>query len=256
LKNFESATLHSFYEQNYKKGSKVVVGVGEVKHNELCETMESALRGLIASNSANSRQAPLPKTPTYKIETRKELTQVYVAMAKPVFSFQDERRYALSVLNTALGGGLSSRLFQRLREEEGLVYTIASFVDLFFDSGILAVYFVTDYSKLVKVITTVLEEITKLQKEKFSRNEFETACNLTKSSILLGLENPTSRMMRLAKNELLLGRIITVDETLSAYNRLTLDEVNDLIEMVLPDKRFFISCVGPLQEKDLQPFFT
>uniref|UniRef100_A0A7C6A8T9 Insulinase family protein n=1 Tax=candidate division WOR-3 bacterium TaxID=2052148 RepID=A0A7C6A8T9_UNCW3 len=254
LMTFKRETLYNYYKTNYSKTNAIVVGVGEISHEELCAKIEKELV-LNSSPSFNSRNKPEAKTPTYQIENRKELTQVYVAMAKPVFSFQDERRYALSVLNTALGGGVSSRLFQRLREEEGLVYTIASFVDLFFDSGVLGIYFITDYKKFSQGVTACLDEISKLRKERFTKEEFATALNLTKSSILLGLENPSSRMMRLAKNEILLNRIITIEETLAAYNRLTVDAVNELLPLVLPDNCFFMSCVGPLQEKDLEPFF-
>jgi predicted Zn-dependent peptidase len=254
LEAFEAQSLRSYYETNYCKSNAIVVGVGEIEHNALCDKISEKLT-LANGNSPNSRVPPANKKPSHKIEQRKELTQVYVGMAKPVFSFQDERRYALSILNTALGGGLSSRLFQRLREEEGLVYTISSFVDLFLDSGIFGLYFITDYKKLTKGLMTALEEITKLRQQKFSTQEFETALNLTKSSILLGLENPLSRMMRLAKNELLLNRVITIDDTINAYNRLTLESINELVDVVLSDNRFFISCVGPLEEKDLQPFY-
>ncbi|MDH5186120.1 MAG: insulinase family protein [candidate division WOR-3 bacterium] len=255
LEPIDAQALRNYYQKNYGKRSAIVVGVGEIEHNALCDLISEKLN-IAQDDSKNSRMTPNFKKPNYQFEPRQELTQVFVSMAKPIFSFQDERRYALSVLNTALGGGLSSRLFQRLREEEGLVYTISSFVDLFLDSGILGVYFVTDYKKLAKGINTVLEEINKLRQQKFQPEEFETASNLTKSSILLALENPLSRMMRLAKTELLLKRVLTVDETLAAYNRLTLDSLNTLIEEVLPDDDFFISCVGPLKENDLHPFFT
>ncbi len=254
LADFELSTLRTFYENNYSKKNALIVGVGEINHQALCDKIEQQFN-IGTSDSINSRLSPTPKIPTLKIEQRKELSQVFVSMAKPVFSFKDDRRYALSILNTALGGGLSSRLFQRIREEEGLVYTIASFVDLFVDSGILGVYFITDYKNLEKGIKTVLEEITKLRDHKFTNEEFQTALNLTKSSILLGLENPLSRMMRLAKNELLLNRVTTIEDTINSYNSLNLETVNELINIVLPDNRFFMSCVGPLIEKDLQPFF-
>jgi predicted Zn-dependent peptidase len=255
LAGFGSSSLRSYYEKNYCKKNAVVVSVGEIEHEALCEKIDRQLN-IGQNQTTNSRLPPTPKIPNRRIEHRKELTQVFVSMAKPVFSFQDERRYALSILNTAFGGGLSSRLFQKLREEEGLVYTISSFVDLFLDNGILGVYFITDYKKLEKGIKTVLEEIDKLRQNKFTVQEFETALNLTKSSILLGLENPLSRMMRMAKNELLLNRVSTIEETINAYDRLNLASVNELINVVLPDNHFFMSCVGPLEEKDLQPFFA
>ena len=254
LAGFESTSLRTFYDNNYSKKNVLIVGVGEINHKALCDKIEGQFN-IGMSDSINSRVSPAPKIPSLKIEQRKELSQVFVSMAKPVFSFKDDRRYALSILNTALGGGLSSRLFQRVREEEGLVYTISSFVDLFIDSGVLGIYFITDYKNLAKGIKTVLEEITKLRDHKFTNEEFQTALNLTKSSILLGLENPLSRMMRLAKNELLLNRVTTIEDTINSYTSLNLEKVNELINIVLPDNRFFMSCVGPLTEKDLQPFF-
>lgn len=237
--------LRERYRAFYGPACGVAVAVGDVEH----KAMPSALGPLLGRHGdcrPVERSLPEALPPRALVETRKELSQVYVCLARPGFAYGDPRRHALSVLNTALGGGVSSRLFQRLRERDALVYSVASFTELYADSGFIGIYFVTDHRKLGRCLEVIREELVRLRKDRLTSEEFERARNMTKSSVLLALESPTSRMMRLARTYQLLGRVVTVDETLEAFNRLVPEDVARLIDDLLDGGFHHAGAVGPL----------
>uniref|UniRef100_A0A7C4GI71 Insulinase family protein n=1 Tax=candidate division WOR-3 bacterium TaxID=2052148 RepID=A0A7C4GI71_UNCW3 len=237
------ADLRSFYDSFYGSGCCVATAVGDVDHDELVELAATSLDRPGRAAASRTPAAFAPRRAL--VEVRPELSQVYVCLARPAFAYGDQRRYALSVLNTALGGGVSSRLFQRLREDEALVYSVSSFTELFADTGLLGIYFVTDGRKLGRCLAVLSEELSRLLREKIAAEEFERALNMTRSSVLLSLESPTNRMMRLARTWLMLGRVIGVDETLAGFDRLTRSAVSDLVEELLAPDGFYVGAVGP-----------
>lgn len=241
--------LRSFYNSFYGSGCCVVAAVGDVNHEEVVELAAAHLDR--PARCAVNRIPAAFMPPRALMQTRSDLTLVYVCLSRPAFAYGDERRYALSVLNTALGGGVSSRLFQRLREDEALVYSVSSFTELFADTGLLGIYFVTDCRKLGRCLAVLKEELLRLLQERIKPDEFERALNMTRSSVLLSLESPTNRMLRLARTWLLLGRVISVDETLAGFDRLTREEVSDLVEELLAPDGFHVGAVGPEGEDAL-----
>jgi len=246
----EPAFLRRIYPEWYHVGTGVVAAAGDVRHEELAATLERNFAGW-PKLAPQERTRPVPLPANCRVQTRKDLSQVYLCLTMPAFAYSDPRRHALAVLNTAFGGGLSSRLFQRLRETEGLVYSVSSFAELFEDSGLFGIYFVTDARKLARCVEVLREEIARVRREKLSPEEFERAHNMTRSSMLLALESTTSRMLRLARMHHLLGRVATVDETLERLNRLTLDEVNGLVDEVFCSPGFHAGSVGPVAEDEL-----
>jgi predicted Zn-dependent peptidase len=263
--------LVDFYSRQFHAPHCVAVAAGDIDHEEL----KAALSGILAPSDPSTRSAQstidnssfvtrassLPPAPSAQStianrksqilsESRRELSQAYVCLGLPAFDRADPRRYALGVLNTALGGGVSSRLFQRLREREALVYSVSSFTELFSDSGLLGVYFVTDARKLTRCVAVLREELTRARADGFTAEEFERARNMTKSSVLLAMESPATRMLRLARTWQNLGRVLTVDETLDGYNRLVLDDVNRLVAELLAREHFWGGAVGPASESE------
>ncbi len=236
--------LVDFYSGQFRAPNCVAVAVGDVDHDEL----KAALAGAFERTDpvvAPALSAMENQEPQILSETRRELSQAYVCLGLPAFDRADPRRYALGVLNTALGGGTSSRLFQRLREREALVYSVASFTELYSDSGLLGFYFVTDARKLARCVGALREELARARDTGFTTEEFERARNMTKSSVLMAMESPASRMLRLARTWQNLGRVMTIDETLDGFNRLTLDDVNRLVADLLARERFWGGAVGP-----------
>jgi predicted Zn-dependent peptidase len=239
--------LRGRYAGCYGPACGVAVAVGDVEHERLAE----ALATLLHTRQECRPPARTPTTtprPSVLVETKTELSQVYVCLARPALFYSDPRRHALAVLNMALGGGVSSRLFQRLREQEALVYSVGSFAEQYSDSGLLGVYLVTDHRKLARCVAVLREELARLRRDRLTDEEFERARNMTKSSVLLSLESTTTRMMRLARAWQLLGRVVTVDETVEAYNRLTRADIEGLLDELLAGDFEFCGAAGPLSE--------
>jgi len=245
-----AAQLRERYRSSYGPACGVAAAAGDVEHEQMVNTLATLLDRHDACRPVDRRR-PEMLPARVRVETRKDLSQVYVCLAQPAFPYPDPRRHSLSVLNTALGGGMSSRLFQRLREREALVYSVVSFAELYADSGLLGIYFVTDYRKLSRCIEVIREELVRLRRDRLTPEEFERARNMTKSSALLALESPSSRMLRLARTYQLLGRVVSVDETVAAFNRLNGDEVARLIDELPEDGFRHAGAVGPLTEAEL-----
>ncbi|MFO7638263.1 MAG: pitrilysin family protein [bacterium] len=242
--------LSRLYPERYHCGSGLVVITGDVDHDELVAVVASRLSSQAAIDLPD--RAPAAVGPATVLSSRRdELSQAHVCLAWPTVGYADERRFALSVLNNTLGGGVSSRLFQRLREDEGLVYSISSFTELYADTGLLAIHFVTDRRRLERCLSVLAEELACFRQELVNREEFDRALNMTRSSVLLSLESPTSRMLRIARTRHLLGRIVTAEETLAAYSRLTLDDVNAMVETAFDGQRPRVGAVGPLPTEEL-----
>lgn len=246
----DSASLRRLYASRYGCATGVAVATGAVDHEALCRVLEDRL-GSGRTARLPARPAEPLAGPAIRVKERPELSQVYACLALPAFPYPDPRRHALSVLNTALGGGVSSRLFQRLREQEGLVYSVSSFTELFEDSGLLGVFFVAERARLERCLTVLGEELDRVRRDRFDAEEFERARTMSRSSVMIGLESPVGRMLRMARTHHLLGRVVPVEETLDAYARLELGDVNRLAGELLTDG-FRIGAVGPVAAEDFR----
>jgi len=240
--------LREWYSSCYGPACGVAVAVGDVEHEQLAAALASLLDSRQACRPV-LRTAAASQPPRVLAEMKQELSQVYVCLAKPALTYADPRRHALAVLNMALGGGVSSRLFQRLREQEALVYSVGSFAEQYSDSGLIGVYLVTDHRKLPRCVAVLREELARLRRDRLTDEEFERARNMTKSSVLLALESPSARMMRLARAWQLLGRAVSVDDTVEAYNRLTRADVDQLLDELLSGDFGYCGAVGPLSQE-------
>lgn len=163
-----------------------------------------------------------------------------------------DHRWALSVLNCALGGGLSSRLFQEIREQRGLAYSVYSTVDTFSDAGALSVYagcLPDRFDEVVRVTTDVLAEVAR---DGLSENECRIAKGSLRGGLVLGLEDSASRMHRLGRNELNYGFHRSIDESLSSIEAVTIDEVNSVARQLF-SKSFGAAVLGPHRSKRSLP---
>lgn len=253
--------LVDFFSRQFRAPRCVAVAVGDVDHDELKDALSSLFAASDSSvrSTIDNRTSQIPSAPRPQCvlsETRRELSQAYVCLGLQAFDRADPRRYALGVLNTALGGGVSSRLFQRLREREALVYSVSSFTELFSDSGLLGIYFVTDARKLARCVAVLREELARARSGGFTAEEFERARTMTRSSVLLAMESTAARMLRLARTWQNLGRVLTVDETLAGFDRLSLDDINRLLAELLAGERFWGGAVGPASESEFASALT
>jgi predicted Zn-dependent peptidase len=234
----------SYFKKWYRPERIVISSSGHIKHNELlsCLSQNFEQKGGRKSSFftpvANNYQ---PSSFKFK---KNGLFQAHLALATQTFKYNDPRKYSLLVLNTILGEGMSSILFQKIREEMGLVYQIVSFVEFFSDAGVFGIYLACAPDKIEIAREEVFGELENLREKGLSKDDIEEAKVRLKARLVLALESTSNRMMRLGKSEIYRREIISIDEIVSLINRVKITEVNDLVRELLMTDRFTSIYVG------------
>lgn len=249
LETLSGKELAAFYRKSYTLSDAVFVATGDINQDELFELLPAKAK--LLRGERKNRTRPLDRTtPIHAVTTRKDITQVHAALGTLTEGLNAKERFANALLSSLLGGGMSSRLFLSLREEDGLVYTISSFLDLFEDSGVSGFYFVTEKSKLERVVNKIESELARLLKSGLHKDELDTAKTLTKSSLILNMESLTHRMMRLGHWKLLAETFRTLEETIKEFEKVSEADVLELASRLFVKKPLHMSFVGPVTERD------
>ncbi|HET6954818.1 MAG TPA: pitrilysin family protein [Acidimicrobiales bacterium] len=222
----EAATrdqIAAFFERWYRPRNLVVVAAGDLDHDRLVEGFATTL-GTLDGGERPDRSAPGPAVEP-RVVLDDETEQVHVAMGWRGVDHHDDDRYALSVANQVLGGGMSSRLFQEIREERGLCYSVYSWASTYDDSGSAGVYAGTAPSRVAELLSVVDDEIGKLAASGVTEGELAVAKGFIEGSLVLGLEDSGSRMARLGRSLMARDEIVTVDEQLARIRAVTADDV-------------------------------
>lgn len=210
--NLDRQTLLGYLRASYRPQGLVVAAVGNLEHERLVDLVSGPLSKLEPVKGMAKRTAPRPN-PELVIKS-KDLEQVHVAFGMPAPSAEHPGRFAAAVVNLLLGGNMSSRLFQEVRERRGLAYSIYSYLTSYSDAGMMGIYMGVAPERALEAVSVVREEVAKLAKGPISKQELDDAKQNLRGSILLSTENPESRMSRLARNELLFKRFVPIDEVL------------------------------------------
>ena len=189
------------------------------------------------------------KAPTRQSLHHKPLEQVHLCAGFNGLAVGHPDRYVAYVMNTILGGGVSSRLFQEVREKRGLAYTIYSHLSSFLDGGTLTVYAATRPTEVEAVIDQICKETRKLCRRDVSQKELERTKTQLKGNLMLGLEGTYGRMNKLAKDELYQGRHVTLQEIVKAIDRISPDQIRQLSQKLLDQKEFVVTALGPIPKK-------
>ncbi|MEU1810342.1 M16 family metallopeptidase [Micromonospora aurantiaca (nom. illeg.)] len=242
--------IQGFYRRRYTAPQIVIAAAGNLDHAAVVKLVRQALRGTPldtdpASPAPHRRATPTVRTkpPTTLVEP-KETEQAHVILGCPGIDRTDDRRFALGVLNNVLGGGMSSRLFQEIREQRGLAYSVYSYASQYADSGVFAVYAGCAPGKVDEVLDLTRAELARVAAEGLTEAELARGKGMSKGSFVLGLEDTGSRMSRLAKGELLFGNLMPVDDLLARVDAVTLDDVNTLAADLL-GRPMSLAVVGP-----------
>ena len=233
--------LADYMDAHYAQANTVVAAAGNVDHHELVKCLKKGFDFRPSRVRANSLPAGI--TPVV-IEEKPQISQAHVAIGSRIFRYRDTRRYPLLVLNQILGSGMSSRLFQRLREDEGLVYTVSSFAELFSDTGLFGIYFAIDPKNVNRTFDNLKDEVSKVRRE-IPTQELLDAKSSLKGSIVISLESTTQRMMRLARGELYLSEYVSLDETLEQIDRVTGEAVQEILADLFVEGNQSIAIVSP-----------
>lgn len=236
----------SFFDKFYKPDNIIVAVAGNVNHNELVDLVGINFNLSGHSSSAELTAAAAQKNIDYSIH--KNLNQSHICIGGHTVSYLDEKRFDLIALNTYLGAGLSSVLFQVLREELGYVYSVYSFLDFYRDTGILGFYLGTDQNNREPAIERLYIELKKLVDTKLKPEQVVIIKEQMKGSFFLSLESTFKRMTRLAKNEIYYKKFISYDELIDSIERISTHSIHDAAEHYLIKEN--LNCVSIIPGKN------
>jgi predicted Zn-dependent peptidase len=246
--------VHGYYQRRYTPDSMVVAAAGNVEHAEIVRLVRHAFAGRL--DESHGARPPRPSAngslppPKRAASVRPDATeQANMVLGCHGLSRHDPRRFAVGVLSAALGGGMSSRLFQRVREERGLAYSVYSFTAGYVDAGIFGVYAGCQPGKTEEVLALVLAELDAAARGGLADEEVERGKAQLRGATVLGLEDATSRMTRIGKSETIYGEVIGVDELLARIDAVTPADVAALAGDLLARPRS-LALVGPFGEHD------
>ncbi|MEX2145930.1 MAG: pitrilysin family protein [Candidatus Rokuibacteriota bacterium] len=249
VNGFSRETIAAHFAEEYVPPRIVIAVAGNVTHEQVVDLFGRGFNGF-SQPAAVRRDEPAAITPSVNI-VHKTLEQVHLVMGFPGLRYAAPERYALFLLNDIIGGSMSSRLFQEVRERQGLVYSIGSSVQSYCDTGVLSIYAATEAQSFSKVLKSTLKELRDLKKSGVTEEELRRAKDHLKGSLMLSLESTSSRMNRLAKHELHLGSFLTMDAMLAAIDGVKHDEVQALISELLDEERLALTTLGPLDRRNL-----
>jgi predicted Zn-dependent peptidase len=242
------------YKANYRPQDLVVAAAGGVDHNQLIELVEKSLSeagwDLAAKNlpvgRRNTEQANISRSHDLKVITR-PTAQANILVGMQGLVADDPRRYAMGILNTVLGGGMSSRLFQEIREKRGLAYSVYSFNQGYSDGAVFGLYAGCSPKKTTEVTKLLLEEFNKVASDGITQAELDLAKGNISGGLALKFESTQARMSRLISSEIINGQFIDLDSTLAAFDAVTLREVQQLAADIAARDRTIVA-VGDVKE--------
>ncbi|MDI6906239.1 MAG: pitrilysin family protein [Thermoanaerobacterales bacterium] len=241
--------LRYFYGRHYRTGRRVVIAAaGNIDHARVVSILSPVFADL--SGTARERELKTPVGHGSFICRNKETEQVHLCLGTQGLALNHECIYQLQVLNTILGGGISSRLFQRIREDLGLVYSIYSYHSAYRDTGVFAIYAGLSAANVDRVLDLICAEIEDIRTHGITSEELKRSQDQLKGNFLLSLESVNARMSRLGKYELYLGRVPSPEEVVARVQAVTVEEVRDLARRLLRPEKMCLAAIGPWTGED------
>ena len=237
--------LFAYHNDRFHGGNIVFSAAGNLDHDQFAEAVAGKFSSLAGGETLHELSAP-EATARITLRNKKSLEQVQICLGVPAPPITDDNRYATLILNTVLGGGMSSRLFQTIREERGMVYSIYSDLSPYRDTGTLCVYAGTSVGKAIEVVDLILAEFRKLKQETLSTEELTRAKDQVKGNILLGLESSNSRMANLARQEMYFQNFFTVDEVIARIDEVEAAQVQTMAQRLFDPERIAVTLLGRL----------
>jgi predicted Zn-dependent peptidase len=245
VKRFERQTVFDTYAHRFAPGNIIVSAAGNLDHDKFVELVTKHFEHM--KPRANGFHSAQPKVVSrITLRNKKALEQVQLCLGVPCHPIAHEQRHAGYVLNTLLGGGMSSRLFQNIRERQGLAYSIYSDLNPYRDTGCLAVYAGTSRASTTKVVQSVVEEFRKLKRETVSDEELRRSKDQLKGSLMLSLESSTARMSNLARQEMYFDRFYDLDELIEKIEAVSAADLQSLANEFFQTDKVAVAALGNL----------
>jgi predicted Zn-dependent peptidase len=243
---FDAETIIEFFHRLYQPERIVISASGNLEHDRFVDLVGPAFESVWPGNGFPERLTP---TGCSRVDVHyKELEQVHICMGTKGISITDPRRYAFSLINTILGGNMSSRLFQEIRERRGLAYAVYSFISSYVDTGIFGAYAGVDPKNVIETIELILKEMRKLKRRRVDITELHNAKEYTKGGLLLASESVDNQMVRLAQNEIHFGRYVPLHEVVDKIEAVTVDDILDLGESLFQTNQLALTMLGPVND--------
>jgi predicted Zn-dependent peptidase len=247
VSSFSQQTVFDHHRRRFTPENMVFSAAGHLEHDRFLELVEKHFGDLPPGGVRTVDTETHPKTtPHITLKKKRSLEQVQMCLGVPAPRLDSPDRFALNLLNSMLGGGMSSRLFESIRENEGLAYSIYSELSPFRDAGALSVYAGMSLDKSERVLALTLAELRRLKQEKVSAAELKRAKDQMKSNIVLGLESSGSRMSNLARQQMYFGRFFSVDDVVAEIDRVTPDEIQRLARELFQPELIALTLLGNL----------
>jgi predicted Zn-dependent peptidase len=241
----DQKNLFDYHVDRFHGGNMVVSAAGNLEHDSFVESVAAKFSGLAGGTALHELSAP-EASARIVLRNKRSLEQVQICLGVPAPPITDENRYATLILNTVLGGDMSSRLFQSIREERGMVYSIYSDLSPYRDTGTLCVYAGTSAGKALEVVDLILAEFTRLKQEPLSAEELTRAKDQVKGNILMGLESSNSRMANLARQEMYFHNFFSVDEVIARIEEVEAGQVQQMAQRLFDAERIAVTLLGRL----------
>ncbi|NOY88098.1 MAG: insulinase family protein [FCB group bacterium] len=241
--NISRKLIINYIKENYKTSSIVVAASGAVPHKKLVSLVKDKFSFPVGRAK--------PFTPAKRITANKRTfvtngnDQIHLCFGYPGLAYSSKDKMTALALHTYLGGGMSSVLFQKIREEKGLAYTVYTFLDFYRDAGVFGAYLATDKKNLPQCVAISLKELAKLKKKRLSSDKIEKAKAQLKGHLILGMESTSGRMSRLARSELMLGKYLSLKETLKQIDKVSSSGILKLANQYFDNSQLALAVLGP-----------
>jgi predicted Zn-dependent peptidase len=246
VKRFDRAMIRNYYGSIYVPANLIVTAAGNLTHERLvalvCEHFESMPPVDLPQTD------PVPGTHArLALRNKKALEQVHLVLGVPSYPLPHEERFTCYVMNTLLGGGMSSRLFQNIRERQGLAYAVFSELNPYRDTGCMSIYAGTSTESARQVVESIMQEFRQLKGETVGEEELRRAKDHLKGSLMLSLESTSSRMSNLARQEMYFAKFFTLDELVESIEAVTADDVQRIARTFFDPKQIALTVLGNLE---------
>lgn len=247
VKKFDQKMIREYFGTFYAPSNLVITAAGHLEHDKFLGLVEERF-GVLPAKSEMLAQPANEPTSTIQLKNKKSLEQTHLCLGVPFVDISHPMRYAAYTLNTVLGGSMSSRLFQNVREKRGLAYTVLSEQYLYRDAGCLSVYAGTATESVPELLRLTLAEFRDLKEHPVPADELRRAKDNLKGSLMLGLESTGSRMSHIARQHIYYNGFATMDELLERTEAVTAQQIQALANEYLLSDRIAVTLLGPLND--------
>ncbi|MDR1558657.1 MAG: insulinase family protein [Clostridiales bacterium] len=251
ISSFRRDSFKGYLKRHYSPENTVITLVGHFNPDEVVQRIEQVFGGFTGIGKEDSITPEVVYTPGISLKP-KDIEQTHLCLGFPAISLGDDRSYDLTVMNTVFGGGMSSRLFQTIREENGMAYSVYSYMTPYTDTGLFTVYIGFNANQAEDVIRLTFDVIHGFFTDKVTREQLDKTREQLKSNFLLSLESTSSRMSSLGRSQLLLNRTLSDDEIVEKLDAVTLDSLYDMARLVFDMNKISMCVVGRLGDWDYE----